>query len=254
VSSSPVAIVTGASRGIGRAIAVELARNGYRLVLVARTEANLRATADACTTESLILPLDLRSSMAAHAVIEETRQRFGSVHALVNNAGATQRGDFLALDDDDWNDGFALKFFGAMRLCRSAWPELVRTSGHIVNIAGVGGRTASADFTIGGSVNAALLNLTKALADRGLVEGVRVNAVNPGYIETDRLKTRLLADAARTGCDVSTARAALLRRLGIARFGAPDEVASLVAYLLSPAAAYHQGSVIDIDGGLTRTL
>jgi NAD(P)-dependent dehydrogenase (short-subunit alcohol dehydrogenase family) len=254
VTETPVAIVTGASRGIGRAIAIELARNGYRLVLVARTEAGLRATAQACATDSLTLPIDLRSATAAREVVEATRRRFGVLHALVNNAGATRRGDFFALDDDDWNDGFALKFFGAMRLCRTAWPELVRTHGSLVNIAGVGGRTASADFTIGGSVNAALLNLTKALADRGLVEGVRVNGVNPGYIATDRLEARLSADASRMGCDVSTARAALLQRLGIARFGTPQDVAALVAYLLSPAAAYHQGSLIDIDGGLTRTL
>src|SRR4249919_3097640 len=124
-------------------------------------------------------------------------QAFGRLDVVVNNAGATPRGDFLAFDDAAWANGFALKFFGAVRLCRAAWPHLVAQHGCIVNIAGIGGRTGNADFTIGGSVNAALLNLTKALADRGVRDGVRVNAVNPSSIATERTRRRIqtIADA-----------------------------------------------------------
>src|SRR6185369_14333465 len=100
-------------------------------------------------------------------------------------------GDFFELTDADWEDGFALKFFGAMRLSRTAWPHLMARQGAIVNIIGIGGRTGSADFTLGGSVNAALQILTKALADRGVKDGVRVNAINPGFIRTDRFAQRV---------------------------------------------------------------
>ena len=128
-----------------------------------------------------------------------TIARFGRIDIVVNNAGATPRGDFLAFDDAAWDDGFALKFFGAVRLCRAAWPHLVEAQGCIVNIAGIGGRTGNAEFTIGGSVNAALLNLTKALADRGVRDGVRVNAVNPSGIATERTQVRIDRLAAERG-------------------------------------------------------
>src|SRR6185295_2410813 len=109
-------------------------------------------------------------------------ETFGRLDLVVNNAGATKRGDFLQLTDEDWASGFSLKFMAAVRVSRAAWPILKRTNGSIVNIAGVGARTGSAEFTIGGSVNSAMLNLTKALADRGVKDGIRVNAINPGSI------------------------------------------------------------------------
>src|SRR5437588_2354717 len=110
--------------------------------------------------------------------IEQT----GRIDIVVNNAGATRRGLFPTLSDEEWSDGFALKFFGAVRLTRAAWPHLKRTAGSVLFIAGVGGRTPGPQFAIGGSVNAALLSLTKSLADAGLPDGIRVNAINPGAI------------------------------------------------------------------------
>ncbi|HKX31066.1 MAG TPA: SDR family NAD(P)-dependent oxidoreductase, partial [Blastocatellia bacterium] len=157
-----VGIVTGASRGIGRAIAQTLSGEGMRLVLVARSRDQLEELAAALTTESLVQAADLRVPEVPGAVIAATLERFGRLDLLVNNAGATKRGDLFSLSDDDWSDGFALKFYGAMRCSRAAWPHLQAVGGSIVNIAGIGGRTASADFTIGGAVNSALLNLTKA--------------------------------------------------------------------------------------------
>jgi 3-oxoacyl-[acyl-carrier protein] reductase len=176
------------------------------------------------------------------------------VDLLVNNAGATQRGDFLDLPDAAWADGYALKFFGAMRCCRAVWPHLVASQGAIINIVGIGGRTASAEFTIGGSVNAALLNLTKALADRGIHDGVRVNAINPGSIATERLQGRIAKRAAERSTDLAVAAQELAQELRIPRFGAPTEIANAVAWLASPLAAYCQGAILDIDGGQTRTL
>lgn len=252
--SNKVILITGASRGIGAAIAVTLAEAGARLVLVARSRDQLEALAASLATECLIQVVDLRETEAPATVVNATLARFGQLDVLVNNAGATKRGDFLTLPDSDWHDGFALKFYAAMRLCRAAWPHLQTSRGAIINIAGVGGRTGSAEFTVGGAVNAALLNFTKALADRGTKEGVRVNAINPGSIATSRLQTRVQNFASEHGLDLTEAAHQLARSMGIARFGEPAEIARVVAFLASPQAAYCQGAILDVDGGQTRTL
>ncbi len=252
--TAKAAIVTGASRGIGRAIAQQLAAEGMRLVLAARTRDQLDQVAAACATECLVQAVDLRDPGTPAAVVAAAVAKFGRIDLLVNNAGATKRGDFLTLPDSDWSDGFALKFFGAMRLCRAAWPYLQESRGSIVNIAGTGGRTGSAEFTIGGAVNSALLIFTKALADRGVKDGVRVNAINPGSITTDRLRTRIKDYARRQGIDEEEAARRMAEEAGIARFGTPEEIARLVAFLGSSPASYCQGAVVDADGGQTRTL
>jgi len=249
-----VAIVTGASRGIGRAIARVLAGEGMRVAAVARTKADLETLAGEIGEACLVQVADLREPQTPAVVVEAVAARFGQLDLLVNNAGTSTRGDFLALTEADWAEGFGLKFYGAMRLCRAAWPHLRATGGSIVNIAGLGGRTGNAEFAIGGAVNAALLNLTKVLADRGVKDGVRVNAINPGGIKTGRLQTRLRTFAAEKGIAQEEAEREMARALGVARFGEPDEIARLVAFLASPQAAFCQGSLIDADGGQTRTL
>jgi 3-oxoacyl-[acyl-carrier protein] reductase len=181
-------------------------------------------------------------------------EAFGRLDLVVNNAGATQRGDFLALSDDAWADGFRLKFMAAVRISRLAWPHLVRSNGSIINIAGVGARTGNAEFAIGGAVNSAMLNLTKALADRGVKDGVRVNAINPGSIVTDRLTKRVERVMAAHQLSYDDAYDRMLAETGVARFGTVDEIAAAVAFLASRHAGYFQGALIDIDGGWTRAL
>ena len=149
--SNKIAIVTGASRGIGKAIAEMLSSEGMKVILVARSHAELESLARSLPNESLVQAVDLRRPDSANQVVAATVEKFGKIDLLVNNAGATKRGDFLKLTDEAWADGFALKFYGAMRLSRATWTHLQASKGTINNIVGVGGKAGSAGFTIRGA-------------------------------------------------------------------------------------------------------
>jgi 3-oxoacyl-[acyl-carrier protein] reductase len=253
-----VALVTGASRGIGAAIAAELAREGAHVCLVARDLDKLNEVASSITNNAAVRTAvhaaDLRTAAGAEAAVAHAIATFGRLDLLVNNAGATKRGDFFQLTEDDWQDGFALKFHGYVRMTRAAWPHLAQTKGNVVNIVGIGSRAGSAEFTIGGSVNVAILNFTKAMADIGIDQGVRVNAINPGLIATDRFLRNVDRTMKERGLDHDGAVAHLLSSHGARRVGLPEEIGYLTAFLASAKADYIQGCVIDIDGGATRSL
>ena len=253
-----VALITGANRGIGAAIAAELAQEGMNLCLVARDLAKLQEIAAELTNEAgvevHVLSADLRDSAAPGKIVDDAVARFGRLDLLVNNAGATKRADFFTLTEEDWQDGFALKFHGYVRMTRAAWPHLRQSNGSIVNIVGIGSRYGTGEYTIGGSVNVALLNFTKAMADIGIAQGVRVNAINPGLIETSRFTRNVERVMRERGVGRQEAVSFLLESHGTTRVGRPDEIGALVAYLASPRADFMQGAIIDIDGGATRSL
>jgi NAD(P)-dependent dehydrogenase (short-subunit alcohol dehydrogenase family) len=255
--TNKVAIVTGASRGIGRAIATTLARNGAKLVLAARDTQKLGevlAKIREFGHEGMAYPCDLREIDAPQRLVEAAVAQFGAIDIVVNNAGATRRGGFLTLGEEDWQDSFALKFFGAVRLVRAAWPYLKTGAGSIVNIAGVGGRTPGAEFAIGGSVNAALLSFTKAIAELGVEDGIQINAINPGFVRTDRLLKRLESSASGLGVTIAEAEQVMVREAKVSRLGEPEDVAHLVTFVVSPEGRFLHGALIDIDGGQTKTI
>jgi NAD(P)-dependent dehydrogenase (short-subunit alcohol dehydrogenase family) len=251
------AIVTGGNRGIGRAIARALAAEGASCVLCARDEHKLasveREIRDA-GGESASLSLDLREPDAPRQLVDFAIARYGHIDIVVNNAGATKRGAFLELSDDDFVDGFALKYFAAVRLLKAAWGPLAKTGGSVVNIAGVGGRTPGAMFAIGGSVNAALLSLTKSLAATGLSAGIQVNAVNPGAIRTERLEKRLAALAEAHHISLAAAERTFIEHEQVARIGEPEDVANLIVFMVSEEGRFLHGALVDMDGGATKTI
>ena len=249
--------MTGASRGIGRAIALRLAKDGARTVLCARdAEALQRAVKEieASGGTAASIALDLRLAESPARLAEFTVAKFGGIDIVVNNAGATKRAEFADLSEEDWADGFALKFFGAVRLTRAAWPHLKASSGSLLNISGIGGRTPGAQFTIGGSVNAALICFTKAMADAGARDGVQVNVINPGTIRTDRYQKRLVTFAAEHKMELAAAERHFVDEAGITRIGEPEDIASFVAFVVSREGRYLHGAVMDMDGGATKTI
>jgi NAD(P)-dependent dehydrogenase (short-subunit alcohol dehydrogenase family) len=256
--SGKAALITGANRGIGAAIALELAKEGVHVCLVARDLTKLNDVAakilGIANVRTMVHAADLREPAAAADAVKIATEAFGRLDILVNNAGATKRADFFTLTDEDFHDGFALKFHGYVRTTRAAWPHLREVGGNIVNIVGVGARSGSAEFTIGGAVNVAILNFTKAMADIGVKDGVRVNAINPGLIETERFGRTIERTMHNRSCSREEAIAFLLSSWGTTRVGRPEEIGAMTAFLASPRADYLQGSIIDIDGGATRSL
>ena len=253
--SGKTALVTGGSKGIGRAIAERLAEGGCDVALVARhgdaLEEAARAIAAAHGARAVPIAADLSNDEACRAVAEAVLAAFGGLDILVNCAGATRAGSFPAQPDADWTDGFALKFFGAVRLTRALWPALKERQGTVVNIGGAAAMTPGPGFMVGGAVNAALAHFTKALSKQGLVDDVNVNILHPGTTATDRMADLVRQEAAAQGISEEEVRTRNAARSGIRRLGEPRDVAEAVAFLCSPAARHIQGVGLAIDGGAT---
>jgi 3-oxoacyl-[acyl-carrier protein] reductase len=252
-----VALVSGSSRGIGRAIAITLADQGCDLLLTGRDAAALQEVAAEVANrgrKACVTVVDLKEAHAPTLLMETAKREFGGLDILVNNAGTTQRGDFFTLTDQDWQDGFALKFFAHVRLARAAWPLLAQRRGSLITIAGMSGRLPEAAFTIGSSVNAACIAFTKALADLGKTDGVQVNTINPSLVETNRLWRQFKTEMEKTGKSEAEVREARSRAMGLTRFGMPQDVASLVAFIASKEGSWLHGATIDQDGGRSPAL
>jgi 3-oxoacyl-[acyl-carrier protein] reductase len=244
--------VTGSSRGIGRGTALALAAEGCDVMLTGRDSAALDEVAKAIRDKgrrAAIAVLDLREPDAPEKLIAAVKHEFGGLDILFNNAGTTKRGDFFELTDDDWVDGFALKFFAHVRLARAAWPLLKERRGHLVSMGGTSGRKPEKQFTIGSSVNAAVAAFTKCLADRGKTDGVQVNCIHPSLVETERQWKRIRAEVARSRLPEEKVREEFCREIGLIRYGTVEDVADLITFIVSSRATWLHGATIDLDGG-----
>ena len=253
-----VVVITGGSRGIGREIAVEFAKAGAQTVVVSSSDSNLAAAtktiAAAKGPAPLAITADLRKLEGVQQVFNTVKDKFKRTDILVNCAGATKAGNFVDLPDEAWMDGYALKFFGCVRMCRLFWPLLKDAQGHVVNIIGGAARTVEPEFLIGGSVNAASANFVKGLSKLGMRDGVHVNAIHPGVTDTERTETLLQQRAAAQGKSVEELRAAALAKSGSRRMATPEDIAELTLFLCSERSRQIQGTAIAVDGGATPGL
>lgn len=252
-----VAIVTGASQGIGRATAIRLAQDFDQVALVARNRDKLEDTAaavKAAGAEPLVLDLDLSEAAAAQAVADAVLKAFGRIDALLNIAGAVPQIDLFDMTDAQWDAGLALKLHGARRLTVAAWPALKDSRGSVVLMSGNSALFPKAPYAAVGTINAAIVALAKAFSDRGIADGVQVNSVLPGPVMTGRRQSYLQHWAPLHGVSVEEATAAFPKEAGIARYGEPEEIAELMAFLVSPGARWMTGSALRMDGGEVKSV
>ena len=240
-----VAIVTGASRGIGRAIAAELASEGANLVLTARGVEGVEAAAAALAEDhpaGRFLPVgcDVASWDSVSELIDRTVEEFDKIDFLVNNAGITRDNLVMRMKKEEWDDVLAANLTGVFNTCRLAARQMLRQrSGRIVNITSVVGLLGNAGQVNYAASKGGIISLTYSLAREMASRGVLVNAVAPGFIETDM--TAAMPEAARE---------AMAAGIPLARIGKPEEISSVVAFLCGPGASYITGEVIRVDGGL----
>jgi 3-oxoacyl-[acyl-carrier protein] reductase len=238
-----IALVTGASQGIGRACALELARAGATVALAARNEAKLAEVATeiaAAGGQAAAFALDVSSEVSIKAGAKAVIERFGKVEILVNNAGITRDGLMLRMKRHDWDDVLGTNLTGAFLLTQALLsPMLKNRWGRIVNISSVVGRTGQAGQVNYAASKAGLIGLTRSMAREVASRGITVNAVAPGYIETPM--TAVLDEKQR---------AAMMATIPLGRAGTDREIAQAVAFLASDAAGYITGHVLDVNGGI----
>jgi 3-oxoacyl-[acyl-carrier protein] reductase len=247
-----VAIVTGASQGIGRATAIRLARDFEGVVLTARNEDELKKTAvavESAGAKTLAYAVDLREPRSAESVVQGTLDRFGRIDALLNIAGAVPQIDLFEMTDTQWEEGLALKLHGARRLTLRAWDALKTSNGAVVLISGTAALDPKPAFAAVATVNAAIIALAKAFAEQGIKDRVQVNSVVPGPVMTGRRRSFLDRWAPEHGLSVEQAMAQFPEKAGIARYGEPEEIAGLMAYLVSKEARWLTGASVRMDGG-----
>jgi 3-oxoacyl-[acyl-carrier protein] reductase len=254
-----VAIVTGASRGIGRAVAERLCREGASVAVCARGRESLQEAQRALEAlgggRVLTVEADLTEEAAAGRVVEATVAAWGRIDILVNNAGAARGIPFDDLTQELWLENLQLKLFGYLRMARQVLPHLRRNGwGRIVNVAGLAGLQPGPLSMPIGLNNAGILNVMKALADAEAAHNILVTTVCPGSILTER-QTRLLQDVARAkGISPEAAQSDATIAIPLRRMGRPEEVADIVAFLASERASYITGSIAIVDGGLHRAM
>jgi 3-oxoacyl-[acyl-carrier protein] reductase len=252
-----VALVTGASKGIGKAIALGLAAEGARVAIVARDAGARDKVAAECRdrsrTDAVAVAADLSQLDEVERVVREVKDRAGRVDILVNNAGAIRGGAFLQIPDAQWTDDWNLKLLGYIRMARAVFPLMqAQGGGRICNVVGAAGRNPTATYLTGGAANAALINFTKGLADLGAPSRILVTAVSPAATKTERWDSLMAQQAAASGRSVQELQAEAESPYKLGRIATPGDIADVVCFLVSARASFVTGICVTVDGGATR--
>ena len=253
------ALITGASKGIGLAIAKTLAAEGVDVAIVARNgealEREARALQDAHGVRAVPIAADLSKLDELQAAVATAVAELGGIDILVNNAGAIPAGSLGAVEDAEVHEAWELKLHGYMRMARALLPGMREQSwGRIINITGMAGIQPSAGYIFGGPANAALMNFTKGLALEAAKDGVLVNSVNPGPIQTERYNEMAATRAGEAGISTDEQIARQATGIPLGRVGRPEEVADVTAFLCSERCTFVAGAVVPVAGGVGSVL
>jgi 3-oxoacyl-[acyl-carrier protein] reductase len=250
--NNSVAIVTGASQGIGRATAIRLAHDFSAVVLAARDANALKEVADAVKAagaDPLICNLDLSKAESAATLVKSTLDRFGRIDVLLNIAGAVPQIDLFEMTDEQWRTGIELKLHGARRVTILAWEAIKKSNGSVVFMSGGAALNPKPGFAPVAAINAAITALAKAFAEQGIKDGVQVNSIVPGPVMTGRRRSFLENWAPAHNMTVEEATKQFPQEAGISRYGQPEEIAGLLAFMVSPAAKWMTGASVRMDEG-----
>ena len=243
------ALITGGSKGIGRATAALLADEGMDLVLVARDQAGLDAAAQAVRARRQVAVTTIAADLSDEAEVKRVAAAAGRLDLLVNNAGAIPPGGLLAVDNDIWRRAWDLKVFGFISLCRLVYPAMAASGGGvIVNVIGAAGEKFPPGYIAGATGNAALMAFTRALGHGSQKDNIRVVGINPGSTATERLEM-LQRFRAREELGDESRWTEYAAGAPFGRMGKPEEIAAAVAFLASPRSGYTTGTILAIDGG-----
>lgn len=243
------ALITGGSKGIGRATAALLAEEGCDITIVARGAATLEEAAGAIRAKRQVNVRPIAADLSTDEAVRRVADQAGEIDILVNNAGAIPPGGLVAVDNDAWRRAWDLKVFGFISLCRAIYPRMAaRRSGVIVNVIGAAGEKFPPGYIAGAAGNAALMGFTRALGRAAPHDGVRVVGINPGPVATERL---ILLQRDRAGKELGDAERwrELLSGMPFGRAATPEEIANSVAFLASARSGYTSGAILTIDGG-----
>ena len=260
--SGKTAVVTGGSAGIGLACAQALYAEGVSVLIAARDEARLARAltviethAEQSGAQAMSVSADVSTAAGVERTCELALRTWSQVDILINNAGSAPSGDFYNLSDDAYHGAWDLKLLGYMRMVRALAPQMkARREGRIVNIVGAAAHNPTPTFLAGGTANAAIINFTKGISQDLAPHGVRINAISPGPVNTERARSLARQEAAAQGISVEEATARRVASTPLGRMAEADEIADMALFLVSDRAASITGAEILIDGGTTASV